>query len=183
MTFTPYPHQTAGIDWILRHNACALLWGMGTGKTVATLTALDGILHDLLEDGPALVIAPKRVAENTWSKECGKWAHLRHLRVSKVIGTLAERNAALMTPADIYVINRENVVWLVDLMQGWPGGWPFPIVVIDELSSFKSAQAKRWKALRRVRGRTDWKTCGRRSICSIRARGWARRSAPSARTT
>lgn len=153
MTFTPYPHQTSGIDWILRHNACALLWGMGTGKTVTTLTALDGILHDLLEDGPALVIAPKRVAENTWSKECGKWAHLRHLRVSKVIGALAERNAALMTPADIYVINRENVVWLVDLMQGWPGGWPFPIVVIDELSSFKSAQAKRWKALRRVRGR------------------------------
>lgn len=153
MTFTPYPHQTSGIDWILRHRACALLWGMGTGKTVTTLTALDGILHDLLEDGPALVIAPKRVAETTWSKECGKWAHLRHLRVSKVIGTLAERNAALMTPADIYVINRENVVWLVDLMQGWPGGWPFPIVVIDELSSFKSAQAKRWKALRRVRGR------------------------------
>ena len=149
MNFTPYPHQRAGIDWIIGHPACALLWGMGTGKTVTTLTAIDLLLHDLMEDGPALVIAPKRVAENTWSKECAKWPHLQHLRVSKVVGTLKERRAALAAPADIYVINRENVQWLVDSSHGWP----FPIVVIDELSSFKSAQAKRWKALRRVRGR------------------------------
>lgn len=97
-----------------------------------------------------LVIAPKRVAENTWSKEADKWSHLQHLRVSKVIGTLKERLAALATPADVYVINRENVCWLVDACST---GWPFPIVVIDELSSFKSAQSKRFKALRRVRGR------------------------------
>lgn len=116
---------------------------------MTTLTAVDLLLHDLLEDGPALVIAPKRVAENTWSKETAKWEHLRHLRVSKVTGTLRERRAALDAPADIYVINRENVVWLTENVQGWP----FPIVVIDELSSFKSAQAKRWKALKRVRGR------------------------------
>lgn len=97
-----------------------------------------------------LVIAPKRVAENTWSKETTKWEHLHHLRISKVMGTEKQRLAALNTPADLYVINRENVVWLVELLQN---SWPFPIVVIDELSSFKSAQAKRWKALRRVRGR------------------------------
>ena len=122
----------------------------GTGKTVTTLTAINHLLFDALEEGPALVIAPKRVAENTWSKETAKWEHLQHLRVSKVMGTEKQRRAALSTPADLYVINRENVVWLVELLQHC---WPFPIVVIDELSSFKSAQAKRWKALRRVRGR------------------------------
>lgn len=155
MNFTPYPHQQAGIDWIIEHPAAGLLWGMGTGKTVTTLTAVDRLLNDYLEDGPALVIAPKRVAENTWSKEASKWEHLQHLRVSRVMGTQAQRLAALNTPADIYVINRENVVWLVDTFSGSVSGqrWPFPIVVIDELSSFKSAQAKRWKALRKVRGR------------------------------
>ena len=150
MNFTPYPHQDAGIRWIIEHPACALLWGMGTGKTVTTLTAIDLLLHDYLEEGPVLVIAPKRVAENTWSKETAKWEHLRHLRVSRVMGTAAQRRAALSAPADLYVINRENVVWLVDLVGKH---WPFPIVVVDELSSFKSAQAKRWRALRRVRGR------------------------------
>ncbi len=152
-TFVPYPHQQAGIEWILDRPACALLWGMGTGKTVTTLTAIDLLLNDALEDGPVLVIAPKRVAENTWSKEAGKWGHLRHLRVSKVMGARNKRVTALNTPADLYVINRENVEWLVDWCLQHCGGWPFPIVVIDELSSFKSAQAKRWKALRRVRGR------------------------------
>lgn len=151
--FTPYPHQQAGIDWILDRPACCLFWGMGTGKTVTTLTAIDRLLHDAMEDGPVLVIAPKRVAENTWSSEAAKWGHLNHLHVVKVMGTEMQRLGALMSAANIYVINRENVVWLVDLVQGWPNGWPFPIVVIDELSSFKSAQAKRWKALRRVRGR------------------------------
>ena len=150
--FQPYPHQAAGIKWIIDHPACALLWGMGTGKTVTTLTALDAILNDRLEPGPALVIAPKRVAENTWSKESQKWEHLRHLRVSKVIGSQPERMRALSTPADLYVINRENVVWLVELLGS---RWPFRVVVIDELSSFKSAGAKRWRALRRVRGRID----------------------------
>ena len=149
-TFTPYPHQSAGIEWIKNRPACALLWGMGTGKTVTTLTALDQLLFDDLEDGPALVIAPKRVAEDTWSKECRKWDHLQHLRVSPIMGTEKQRLAALHTPADIYVLGRDNVVWLVELLQN---RWPFPIVIIDELSSFKSAQAKRWKALRRVRGR------------------------------
>ena len=150
MNFTPYPHQQAGIDWIIERPAAALLWGMGTGKTVTTLTAMDRLLYDYLEDGPVLVIAPKRVAENTWSKETEKWEHLQHLRISKIMGTAKQRETAVSAPADIYVINRENVVWLVEFCGKW---WPFPIVIIDELSSFKSAQSKRWKALRRVRGR------------------------------
>lgn len=155
MNFTPYPHQDAGINWIIDHPACALLWGMGTGKTVTTLTAIDRLLFDLMEDGPVLVIAPKRVAENTWSKEADKWEHLHHLRVVKIMGTAKQRMDAVRSIfegpfADLYVINRENVVWLVELLGKH---WPFPIVVIDELSSFKSAGAKRWKALRRVRGR------------------------------
>ena len=155
MKFIPYPHQKAGIDWLLEKHAACLFWGMGTGKTVTTLTAIDRLLHDYLEDGPALIIAPKRVAENTWSKEAAKWEHLQHLRVCRIMGTAKQRQAALVSIfdgsfADIYVINRENVVWLIETLGG---RWPFPIVVIDELSSFKSAQAKRWKALRRVRGR------------------------------
>ena len=148
--FTPYPHQDAGIDWILNRPACALFWGMGSGKTVTTLTAIDLLLHDCMEDGPVLVIAPKRVAEDTWTKETAKWEHLQHLRISKIMGTAKQRQAALADVADIYVVNRENVVWLVETLGN---SWPFKIVVVDELSSFKSAQAKRFKALRRVRGR------------------------------
>lgn len=154
-SFVPYPHQLAGIEWIQDNPACALFWGMGTGKTVTTLTAVARLLYDDLEDGPVLVIAPKRVAENTWSKEAGKWEHLQHLRVVKIMGSEKQRVDTLRSVyegpfADVYVINRENVCWLVDRLQN---RWPFNIVVIDELSSFKSAQAKRWKALRRVRGR------------------------------
>ena len=154
-TFTPYPHQEAGMDFIIKRPACALFWGMGSGKTATVLTAINRLLFDNLEEGPVLVIAPKRVAENTWSKETAKWEHLQHLRVCKIMGTEKQRLEAVRSVyegpfADLYVINRENVVWLVELLQD---RWPFPIVVIDELSSFKSAQAKRWKALRRVRGR------------------------------
>ena len=155
MKFIPYPHQKAGIDWLLEKPATCLFWGMGTGKTVTTLTAIDRLLHDYLEDGPVLIIAPKRVAENTWSKEAAKWEHLQHLRVCRIMGTAKQRMAAVASIfegpfSDVYVINRENVVWLIETLGS---RWPFPIVVIDELSSFKSAQAKRWKALRRVRGR------------------------------
>lgn len=122
---------------------------------MTTLTAVDRLLFDEMEDGPVLVIAPKRVAENTWSKEAAKWEHLRHLRVRRIMGTARQRMEAVRSVfegpfADIYVINRENVVWLTDTLGK---RWPFPIVVIDELSSFKSASAKRWRALRRVRGR------------------------------
>ena len=154
-SFTPYAHQAAGIEWITARPACALFWGMGSGKTVTTLTAIDRLLYDYMEDGPVLVIAPKRVAENTWSKETAKWEHLQHLRICKIMGTAKQRIESVRSVfegpfADVYVINRENVVWLIDHLGG---RWPFKIVVIDELSSFKSAQAKRWKALRQVRGR------------------------------
>lgn len=125
-------------------------YGLRLGKTVTTLTAINELLYDYLEEGPVLVIAPLRVAENTWSKECEKWEHLQHLRISKIMGTQAQRLAALKAKADLYVINRENVVWLVETLKN---KWPFQIVVIDELSSFKSGQAKRFKALRQVRGR------------------------------
>lgn len=155
MQFTPYRHQKAGIDLILNQPRCALFWGMGTGKTVTTLTAVDKLLNDYLEDGPALVIAPKRVAENTWSKEATKWDHLQHLCVSKVTGTARQREKAVLAVADIYVTNRENVVWLVEWCLKYFHYWPFKIVVIDELSSFKSIQAKRWKALRRVLGQIN----------------------------
>lgn len=115
MEFRPYPHQQAGIDWILEHPACALFWGMGTGKTVTTLTAIDRLLYDELEEGPVLVVAPLRVAEDTWSRESSKWEHLRHLQVVKLMGTAKQRREAAGTVfgnerADIYVINRENVV-------------------------------------------------------------------------
>ena len=139
----PLDHRTASGGPILGH-------GVRLGKTVTTLTAIDAILNDCLEDGPVLIVAPKRVAETTWAKECEKWDHLRHLRVSKIMGTQKQRLEALATPADLYVLGRDNVVWLVETLQN---RWPFPIVILDELSSFKSAQAKRWKALRRVRGR------------------------------
>lgn len=150
MGFIPYPHQEAGIEWIIKNPSCALFWSMGTGKTVTTLTAVNELLYDYLEEGPVLIIAPLRVAENTWNKECEKWEHLQHLRISKIMGTQAQRLAALKAKADLYVINRENVVWLVETLKN---KWPFQIVVIDELSSFKSGQAKRFKALRQVRGR------------------------------
>ena len=149
-TFTPYAHQRAGIDWIIEHPAAALFWGMGSMKTVTTLTAIDQLLYDYMEDGPVLVIAPPKVSAGTWPKEVKKWDHLRHLRVVKIVGTPKQRLAAMNTPADIYTISRDLTCWLVDAVGA---RWPFPIVVVDELSSFKSAQAKRWKALRRVRGR------------------------------
>lgn len=154
--FTPYPHQRSGISWIVDHPACALFWGMGSGKTVTTLTALQELLFGRLEEGPVLVIAPLRVAKNTWVSETQKWQHLSDLRIIPIMETPEARKAAVQKAmegyGDIYVINRENVCWLVDLVGKH---WPFRIVVIDELSSFKSQAAKRWKALRRVRGRID----------------------------
>lgn len=150
MIYQPYPYQQAGIDWILDHPACALFWGMGTGKTVTTLTALD-ILLTLGDVRRVLVIAPKRVAEDTWSKETAKWEHLQHLRIAKMTGGAKERMRALAADADLYVINRENVQWLCEACEKLRI-WPWDTVVIDELSSFKSAQAKRFKSLRRFRG-------------------------------
>ena len=114
------------------------------------MTAIDILINEMFEVDRVLVIAPKRVAEDTWTREHAKWDHLRHLRVSKVLGSPEQRRRALVTDADIYVIGRDNVVWLVDLYQKLKTGWPFDMIVIDELSSFKNPQAKRFRALRKV---------------------------------
>ena len=152
MKFTPYPFQRAGIEWIVNKAACALFWGMGTGKTVTTLTAVSELIYERLDVRRVLVIAPLRVARDTWAREAAKWDHLRHLRIARILGPLKERAAALEQDADIYVINRENVVWLIGHLGNLRRSWPFDMVVIDELSSFKDHASKRFKALRRVRG-------------------------------
>jgi SNF2 family DNA or RNA helicase len=148
MKFTPHPYQAHAIQHILDQPASALFLDLGLGKTVSTLTAVDTLINDAFEVDRVLVIAPKMVAENTWSREAAKWDHLRHLTISKVLGDEKQRKAALKAKADIYVINRENVPWLV---AQYGTAWPFDMVVIDELSSFKSSKAQRFKALRKVR--------------------------------
>jgi SNF2 family DNA or RNA helicase len=148
MIYTPHPYQDHATDHIIDHPYCGLFLDMGLGKTVATLTAIDRLMFDNCEVSKVLVIAPKRVAEDTWTTEKEKWDHLQHLRISKVLGTERQRKEALKAKADIYIINRENVVWLIAHLQGY---WPFDLVVVDELSSFKSSKAQRFKALRMVR--------------------------------
>ena len=148
MQYTPHTYQTRLKDFIIANRFAFLTVDMGLGKTVTTLTAVRELLEDYLEADRVLVIAPKSVAENTWTAECAKWDHLEHLRVSVVMGTETQRLRALDTPADLYVINRDNVVWLVD---HYGAAWPFDTVIIDESSSFKNPQARRFKALRRVR--------------------------------
>lgn len=121
-----------------------------------TLTAINELMFDRFEIGRVLVIAPLRVAEDTWSREAAKWDHLKHLRISKILGSADKRVEAMTTVcADVYVINRENVVWLVEWFEERRIPWPFSMVVIDEASGFKNSQAKRFKALRRVRPMID----------------------------
>ena len=127
----------------------ALFLDMGLGKTVVTLTVVQRLIWQEFAAQKCLVIAPKRVAEDTWSREAEKWDHLSDLRISKVLGTPKQRVAALAADADVYVINRENVVWLVETLGT---KWDFDILVVDELSSFKSSKSKRWRALKRVAG-------------------------------
>lgn len=148
MKFNPYPYQDFTINRILEQPQAGLFLDMGMGKTVCTLTAIDQLLYDTFEIQKVLVIAPLRVADDTWVREVDKWDHLKHLVVAKVLGSEKKRIEALSTKADIYVINRENVPWLVDY---YKLKWPFDTVVIDELSSFKSPKAQRFKALKKVR--------------------------------
>lgn len=147
MHYNPHTYQTRLKDFIIANRYAFLTVDMGLGKTVTTLTAVAELL-DCVEIARVLVIAPKSVAENTWTGECAKWDHLAHLRVSVVMGDEKHRIKALQTPADIYVINRDNVVWLTE-HQG--RRWTFDTVIIDESSSFKNPQARRFKALRKVR--------------------------------
>jgi SNF2 family DNA or RNA helicase len=145
MRYLPHNYQAYALQQILDKPACALFLDLGMGKTVITLTAITKLLPEL---NRVLIIAPLRVAEDTWSKECEKWDHLNHLTIAKVLGSKKKRLKALDTKADIYVINRENVQWLVE---EYGKTWPFDMVVLDELSSFKSVGADRFKALRKVR--------------------------------
>lgn len=148
MKFIPHDYQEVAIDWAREKPYAGLFLDMGLGKTVVTLTVIEELLYDFLEHQKVLVIAPKKVAEDTWSREIAKWQHTRHLRISKVLGTPAQRRAALKKSADVYTINRENVVWLVEYLGE---KWDFDMVVVDELSSFKSHRSKRFRALRKVR--------------------------------
>lgn len=151
MKYKPYRYQRQAEEWIMEHPSCGLFLEMGLGKTVVTLTAIDRLIYERMEVDRVLVIAPLRVASTVWAQEAAKWEHTRHLRVARVLGSVEERKAALREDADIYVINRENVVWLTEYLQR--GLWKFDMVVVDELSSFKSAQAARFRALRRMRPR------------------------------
>jgi len=148
MQYHPHEYQKYAISYIEKHPIAAVLLDMGLGKTSITLTALYDLLFDYFDIHKVLVIAPLRVARNTWSAEIDKWDHLRDIQYSIVVGTEKERRAALEKPADIYIINRENIPWLID-KSGVP--FDYDMVVIDELSSFKNWQAKRFRALMKVR--------------------------------
>ena len=146
MKYRPHNYQQYAADFILEHPVCCLMLDMGLGKTVITLSALWELALDRFDIGKILVIAPKRVATDTWPKELQKWEHLTGLTASLVVGSQRKREDALARPAFLYIINRENVSWLVQNHR-----WDFDTVVIDELSSFKSNQAQRFKAMKKVR--------------------------------
>lgn len=150
MNFEPHDYQTYAIDYIETHPVSAVLLDMGLGKTVISLTAIADLLFDSFMAHRILVIAPLRVARDTWPAELKKWTHLKHLTFAVAVGTPAERKAAVLAGADITIINRENVQWLIE-----DSGlaFDFDTVVIDELSSFKNHQSKRFKALLKVRPR------------------------------
>lgn len=148
--FKPHGYQAYGIQQMIDTPYIGAFLDMGLGKTVITLTALHSLKYYRFCIRKTLIIAPKKVAENTWTKERDKWDHLKDLRISVVLGSAKERRAALNTPADIYITNRENTKWLVDL---YKHDWPFDVVVLDESSSFKNHQSQRFKALKAIRPR------------------------------
>jgi len=148
MKYKPHKYQTYATNFILSHPVCAVFLEMGLGKSVITLTAIEKLMHDSFEIHKVLVIAPLRVARDTWPSEIEKWDHLNNLKYSTVVGSAKERLKALSSPADLYIINRENVSWLIE-KSNYP--FDFDMIVVDELSSFKNHQAKRFKSLMRVR--------------------------------
>lgn len=145
--FKPYAYQRRAINFIKETPHCALFLDMGLGKTVSTLTAFAELLDDC-EVATMLVVAPKKVAESTWGDECAKWAHLQGLRVSVILGTEKQRLAAMKRPAEVYVTSRDLIAWLVARLGG---AWPYDLLVLDELTSFKSNKAERFRAVRMVR--------------------------------
>lgn len=144
MEFKPHDYQQYAINFIKTHPVAGLFLGMGMGKSVSTLTALNDMMFDSFQVARALVVAPLRVARDTWPAEVEKWDHLGHLKLSVIVGTAKERRQAIHADADIYVINRENLPWLVKELGD---AWPYDTVVVDELSSFKNHKAARFKAL------------------------------------
>lgn len=149
MRFIPHEYQRRAIDKIMTTPAVGLFLEMGLGKTVVSLTAAARLIYEEFDVSRVLVIAPLKVAEDTWSREGSKWDHLKELKIAKILGTAAQRRRAADSEADVYVVNRENVVWL---SKYYPASrWRWDMVIIDELSSFKSSAAERFKALRRVR--------------------------------
>ena len=148
MIYKPHNYQKYAIEFIKEHPIAAILLDMGMGKTSIVCSALNDLMYDSFEVSKVLIIAPLRVARNTWSDEIEKWDHLKGLRYSIVVGTAAERKKALEADADIFIINRENVPWLVD-KSGYP--FDYDMIVVDELSSFKNWNAVRFKALMKVR--------------------------------
>lgn len=150
--YKPYAYQEYAQNEIIEKPNIGLFLDMGLGKTVITLTALHDLKFNRWAVNKILIIAPKKVAEDTWQVEAQKWQHLQDFRVVGVLGSATQRENALATPADIYVINRENTQWLV---QYYGRDWPFDTVVLDESSSFKNHQAKRFRALRTVRPRIN----------------------------
>lgn len=151
MRFKPHEYQQRAIRQVIEQSHIGLFLDMGLGKTVITLTAVYELMYDYFSIRKVLVIAPKRVAEDTWSREHEKWDHLKDLRISKVIGSPKEREQALLQDADVYVIGRDNIAWLAEKL-GPMFAAVFDMVVIDELSSFKNPQAKRFRALRKYIG-------------------------------
>lgn len=144
-------YQRAAVEHIINHQYCGLFLDMGLGKTVSTLTAINYLIKCFGEVEHVLIVAPLRVAQTTWSTECGIWEHLKGLTISKVVGTAKQRDLALRADADMYVINRENVPWLVPKYAHLFANHFFQMLVLDELSSFKSSKTARWKALRMIR--------------------------------
>lgn len=147
-----HDYQLKAIDFIIEEERCALLLDMGMGKSVSTLTAIKD-LKDSFAVKKVLVIAPLRVARSVWAQETQKWRHLDDLKVSVCLGAQRNRQAALARDADIYVINRENVTWLVDL---YKAKWPFDAVIIDESSSFKSPSSKRFRSIKKILPYTNY---------------------------
>ena len=148
MNFSPHNYQAYAIDYIETHPIAAVLLDMGLGKTVISLTAIADLLFDSFEAHRILVVAPLRVARDTWPAEIAKWEHLQHLTYAVCVGTPKERRAALLSGADITIINRENLGWLID-SSGFD--FDYDMVIIDELSSFKNHKSKRFQSLMKVR--------------------------------
>lgn len=148
MEFKPHDYQKYAIEFIESHPIAAVILQMGLGKTVCTLTAIEHLMYDTFEVSKVLIVAPLRVAKVTWSDEIDKWDHLSHLTYSVAVGSEKERLSALKKKADLYMINRENLQWLIE-KSGLP--FDYDMVVLDELSSFKSWQSKRFRAFMKVR--------------------------------